>query len=231
VADPILDAGYDPLSDGAVRDTARAVRPKDAATLILVRRDGAPKLLMGRRHGGHAFMPSKWVFPGGAVDRFDARAPAASELRAHVARRLGARARGLAMAAVRETFEEAGLLLAKAGEANRAPSGWATFLQHGLPDLAALDYVARAITPPYRPRRFDARFFQADASALLNLERLPGTGELEEIAWVPLDEVQALDLPSITRFVVSEVAQRLEDPRRAIPFVRMVRGARRLDWL
>jgi 8-oxo-dGTP pyrophosphatase MutT (NUDIX family) len=231
VADPILDAGYDPLSDGALRETARAVRPKDAATLILVRREPRPALLMGRRHGGHAFMPSKWVFPGGGVDRADARAPSATELRPDVARRLGPRARGLAMAAVRETFEEAGLLLARPGGPARAPRGWEVFLEHGLPDLAALDYVARAVTPPYRPRRFDARFFLAEASALLSLERLAGTGELEEIAWTPLDEVQTLDLPSITRFVVSEVAQRLEDPGRGIPFVRMVRGARRLDWL
>ena len=71
----------------------------------------------------------------------------------------------------------------------------------------------------------------ADAEALLSLERLDGTGELEEIAWVPLAEVDQLDLPSITRFVVAEVAQRLVEPERSIPFVRMVRGARRLDWL
>jgi 8-oxo-dGTP pyrophosphatase MutT (NUDIX family) len=218
--DAILDASYDPLSDGALRESERAVRPRDAATLILVRREGArASLLMGRRHGKHAFMPQKWVFPGGAVDRSDGRAPAASELRPEVAERVGKRARALAMAAVRETAEEAGLQLAR-----ETPAG-------PLPDLAALSFVARAITPPYRPRRFDARFFLADASALLSLERTPGSGELEEIAWTPLDEVQALDLPSITRFVVSEVAQRLQDPSRPVPFVRMVRGTRRLDWL
>jgi hypothetical protein len=85
LADPVLDAGYDPLSDGAVRDGRRAIRPRDAATLILVRRNGEPRLLMGRRHGGHAFMPSKWVFPGGGVDRSDARAPSTSELDAATA--------------------------------------------------------------------------------------------------------------------------------------------------
>ena len=232
MADPILDAGYDPLSDGAIRDSRRALRPRDAATLILVRHDGPPSLLMGRRHSGHAFMPSKWVFPGGGVDRADARAPAGAELRPEVAARLGPRARALALAAVRETYEEAGLLLARPGAAVRAPAAWRPFLAHGaLPDLAALAYVARAITPPYRTRRFDARFFMADAEALLSLERLDGTGELEEIAWVSLAEVNQLDLPSITRFVVAEVAQRLVEPERPIPFVRMVRGARRLDWL
>jgi len=232
VADPILDAGYDPLSDGALRETARAVRPRDAATLILVRRSPQPSLLMGRRHRGHAFMPSKWVFPGGGVDRADARAPAATELRPEVARRLGPRARALALAAVRETFEEAGLLLARPAAAPaRGPAAWRPFLEQGLPDLAALDYVARAITPPYRPRRFDARFFLAEASALLDADRLAGAGELERIAWTPLDEIPRLDLPSITRFVVSEIAQRLEDPGRPVPFVRMVRGARTTEWL
>ena len=60
----------------------RAVKPRDAATLILLRRDAeAPRVLMGRRHRSHSFMPDKWVFPGGAVDRDDHRVPAASELR------------------------------------------------------------------------------------------------------------------------------------------------------
>ena len=223
---------FDPLADAAVREIAGAVRPRDAATLILVRGGPRPALLMGRRHTRHAFMPAKWVFPGGGVDRADRYAPSASELRPEVAAKAGPRARALAMAAVRETFEEAGLLLARAGRPARpAPEPWRDFIAHGLPDLAALDFVARAITPPYRTRRFDARFFQADASALLSPERLPGTGELEEIAWVPLDEAQDLDLPSITRFVVSEVGKRLDDPGRPVPFVRMLRGARKLDWI
>jgi 8-oxo-dGTP pyrophosphatase MutT (NUDIX family) len=232
-ADSILDAGYDPLSDGALRESARAVRPRDAGTLILVRRDGpAPRLLMGRRSEKHVFMPTKWVFPGGRAERGDARAPSATELHTGAAARLGSRGRALAMAAVRETFEEAGLLLAKPAHGRKAAGPWRAFADYGvLPDLAPLDYVARAITPPYRPRRFDARFFLADASALVSLERLPDCGELEEIAWFTLDEAMALDLPSITRFVVDEVGRRLTEPGRPVPFVRMVRGARRLDWL
>src|SRR5271154_3355667 len=71
--------------------TGRAVRPRDAATLIVLRRDG-PKLrvLMGRRHGGHSFMPDKWVFPGGRIDPSDFRAPVAAELRPEVATQLAA---------------------------------------------------------------------------------------------------------------------------------------------
>lgn len=232
MADPVLDASYDPLSDSAVRESSRAPRPRDAATLILVRRDAEPRILMGRRHSGHAFMPSKWVFPGGAVDRTDSRAPSASELDPETARRLGPRARALALAAIRETFEEAGLLLARPAEATRAPAAWRPFTERGvLPDLAPLVFVARAITPPYRHKRFDARFFMANAEHLLSLERLADTGELEEIAWFSMDEAETLDLPSITRFVVREVAQRLEAPERRAPFVRMVRGARSVDWL
>ncbi|MEO8113304.1 MAG: NUDIX domain-containing protein, partial [Phenylobacterium sp.] len=98
----------------------RAVRPRDAATLIVVRRDtGKPQVLMGRRHGRHSFMPNAWVFPGGRIDRADFRAPHATELRPEVAATFnthltGARGRALALAAIRETYEEAGLLLAQA---------------------------------------------------------------------------------------------------------------------
>jgi len=211
----------DPLSDADERDTSPARgRPRDAATLILVRRDRAePQLLMGRRHAAHAFMPDKWVFPGGRIDRPDFRARALSELRPEVTARLrrgasAGRARALAVAAIRETLEETGLLL------GREEGGTA------LPDLAALDYVARAVTPPGRVRRFDARFFMADAAALLSPDRTDGSGELEEIAWFAPGEALDLDLPSITRFVVGEVVERLQDPGRAPPFVRMVRGAK-----
>src|ERR1700733_3169181 len=89
--------------------TGRAVGPRGAATLIIIRRDGPkPRVLMGRRHGGHDFMPDKWVFPGGRIDPSDFRAPVASELRPDVAHRLYAtglarRARALALSAIRET--------------------------------------------------------------------------------------------------------------------------------
>lgn len=236
-----LDAKYDPTTDGVVRDAgAAAVRPRDAATLILVRRDGpAPQVLMGRRGGGHAFMPDKWVFPGGRVDRGDARAPAATELRPEVAAKLALTAprrpalpRALALAAVRETFEEAGLLLATPVAPRPAADPWRPYLALGAaPDLSALSFVARAITPPYRPRRFDARFFMAEADRLLSLDRAPDCGELDEIAWFTLAEARALDLPNITRFVLDDLEPRLDDPGRPIPCMRFHRGARRLEHL
>ena len=239
MTEPILEPDYDPRIDGAMRKAGdKRVRPRDAATLIIVRRDGAkPRLLMGRRNGGHDFMPDKWVFPGGRIDRSDFHAPYATDLRPDVAARLEktapqARARAIALTAIRETFEEAGLLLAKPAPTRPAAGPWREFLELGAePDLSALDFVARAITPPYRPKRFDARFFMAEADRLISLERRADCGELDEIAWVDLDEALALDLPNITRFVVQEVALRLDAPDRPAPFMRFLRGARHLTHL
>ena len=186
------------------RDARPALRPKDAASLILVWRDRAePRLLMGRRAAGHVFMASKWVFPGGRLDRADHAAPSASELApatsAWIERSAPPRrARALALAAVRETFEETGLILGRPGS-GRASGPWRAFLARGyLPDLAALAFLARAITPPGRSRRFDVRFFLAQAEALAELEPGPGCGELELIAWVSPAEMADLDLPAIT---------------------------------
>ena len=209
------------------------MRPKDAATLILVRQDGPePRVLMGRRHHGHSFMPEKWVFPGGKLDRSDYHAPHASDLHASVAARLHAspgRARALALAAVRETFEETGLLLGRPAAVRLYSGPWREFVAHGaLPDLAALDFVARAITPPAVGKRFDARFFMADASRLLSFKPAADCGELDEIGWFSLHQAQGLDLAGITRFVLADVALRLHDPLRPVPFVRVVNGVRRI---
>lgn len=211
--------------------TGERQRPKDAATLILTRGAlGSTEVLMGRRAPGHVFMASKWVFPGGRIERADYTAASATDLPPQDAVRLARegnarRARALALTAVRETFEETGLMLAEPAPVASVAGPWREFRAVGaLPDLAALSYVARAITPPGRTRRFDARFFMADAKALLHPEPTAGSGELDEIAWMALAEAQTLDLPAITRFVLNEVAERLVQPQRPLPFVRMVRG-------
>jgi 8-oxo-dGTP pyrophosphatase MutT (NUDIX family) len=206
-----------------------AVRPRDAATLIVVRRDGPkPQLLMGRRHGGHSFMPGKWVFPGGRIDRSDFYVPHTGVLKPETERRLrhglpAARATALALTAIRETFEETGLLIGKSATTSPRAGPWGPFLAQGaLPDLSCLDMVARAVTPPQLPKRFDARFLLAPAEALLSLERQPDCGELDEIAWVDIGEALALELPAITRFVVRDVAERLEKPEKPAFFMRFV---------
>lgn len=211
-------------------------RPKDAATLILTRdTSGSTEVLMGRRAPGHVFMASKWVFPGGRIERADFTAASATDLPHQDAARLARegnarRARALALTAVRETFEETGLMLAEPAPVASVAGPWREFRAVGaLPDLAALSYVARAITPPGRTRRFDARFFMADAKALLHPEPTAGSGELDEIAWMPLAEARALDLPAITRFVLGEVAERLIQPGRPLPFVRMIRGTHHVE--
>lgn len=208
---------------GERKDQRRAVRPRDAATLILYRGEGSGlELLMGRRHEGHRFMPNQWVFPGGRLDRADLHTPA-TPLRAEVAAPLGRaapprRAHGLGVAAIRETFEETGLMIgvADARAARLAGGPLAAFAEAGLvPDLAALDYVARAITPPYRPMRFHARFFLAPGAAARGEAR--PSPELTEVAWVPLAEAARLDLPRITGVVLDVIGRRLAGEDRRIP--------------
>jgi 8-oxo-dGTP pyrophosphatase MutT (NUDIX family) len=215
-----------------------AVRPKSAATVMIIRRDGPkPRVLMGRRHGGHSFRPDRWVFPGGRIDRADHRAPFATDLRPEVQATFDAylkpgRGRALALAAIRETWEEAGLLLAKTAPPRPAAGPWRPFVEQGaLPDLEALDVIARAITPPMVGKRFDTWFLLADAERLVSLERQGDCGELDEIAWVDFDEAQALPLPSVTRMMIKEAVARMADPARPKPFMRFQAGAMRPAYL
>src|SRR5262249_4398310 len=199
------------------------VRPKDAATLILVDRAGpVPKVLPGKRHHGHKFMPGKFVFPGGRVDPADRRMPAARPLdpstEAHLMKRLqrpsAEKARAFALAAIRETFEETGLLLGVRGHATaKVPPGpWAGFAEANiLPDLGALHFIGRAIPPPGRPRRFDARFFTMDASAIAHrVEGVTGPdAELVELVWMPLKDAKELDMPAVTGVMLEELDARI----------------------
>ncbi|MEG2498078.1 NUDIX domain-containing protein, partial [Brevundimonas sp.] len=184
---------------------------------------------------GHVFMASKWVFPGGRIDPSDFRAHAIGSLNHDTARRLEMemphrRARALALTAIRETFEETGLILGKPAAAISVAGPWREYRQAGaIPDLSALTYVARAITPPGRTRRFDARFFTAPVEALLDPDNIEGSGELDEIAWLPIEEAMKLDLPSITRFVLGEALERRQSPNRPLPFVRMLYGQHRIE--
>lgn len=219
----------------------KAVRPKDAATLILVdRSERVPKVLLGKRHARHKFMPGKFVFPGGGVDPSDKAMPVASALDPQAEMRLmqrfykasPLRARALALAAVRETFEETGLMLGRRGEAAKAPDGaWSDFARHQvLPDLSNIHFVGRAITPPGRSRRFDARFFTMDASAVAHrVEGVTGPdAELVELVWIPLTEAKQLDIPTVTAVMLEELDARIADGfghGLPVPFYRMIRGS------
>ena len=237
--------GYDPkhTPGSEYRSGGRAARPRDAATLVIVRDDGKhPRILMGQRSAGHKFMPNKFVFPGGKVDTGDGRLRPPHDLHPAVMARLSrgcsqTRARALAMAAIRETYEETGLVL---GEPNtptlktRSPH-WREFLQFDVnPRLDGLHLIARAITPPYRKRRFDARFFMGDADLIQgDVHEAPeGSGELLGIHWVSLKDAQALELPGITRMVLIEVERRLREghtPEDKGPFVHFRHGKTVID--
>ena len=179
------------------------VRPRDAASLVILRqRKGGTEVLLGRRASRHRFMPNVFVFPGGRVDVADRDVDVAAELAKPVAKKLQNKftpvmSRALAVAAVRETFEETGLVI---GE--RQKKGGVR------PDLARLDYVARAITPPDSPMRFHARFFCIDAEHATG--RVRDSHELQLLQWFPLAEALAMPLVDVTEFVLQEIQRRQE---------------------
>ena len=207
------------------------MRPRDAATLIIVRDNR--EVLLGVRSSSHVFMPHMYVFPGGRVDAGDARVPCPVPLRREVEGKLTrsvtpARARALAMTAVRETFEETGLVVGEqASEPVRSSSQhWKPFFDLGVvPALDKLEYVARAITPPNNLRRFDARFFLVDACHVSG--ELTGNGELEDLRWVDISRANRLELSPITELVLNLLGERLRGGNgdlHAIPFYRELFG-------
>lgn len=216
---------------------------KDAATLILWRRRaGKLEVLMGERHGASVFMPNRYVFPGGRLDLADYRVAPAAPLNPVSTTRL-ARCRGtgprkgvaLALAAIRETFEESGLRIASPAQSlKEAPPNWSDFCRgNQAPDPSALLYICRAITPPGRPRRFDARFFAAPAE--LAVGELTPSAELDKLSWVTPADTEGLPLPGITQYVIANLEHWLAppaatDPAQPVPFHHMLRGQRLLDW-
>ncbi|HVY42106.1 MAG: NUDIX hydrolase [Bacteroidota bacterium] len=224
------------------------LRPRDAATLIIVDRTAAAaRVLLGKRRTDLKFMPGKYVFPGGRVDKADRYATAADDLDESEKRKLlldmkgvpsPARARALALAAVRETYEEAGLIIG-GPVADHAPpksDAWRRFYDTGfVPKLAPLTYFARAITPPGRPRRFDTRFFCVDAASIVHRTQAPEE-ELSGLVWMTLEEARTLDLPPITRVILEDLADRLKsgvlhDASAAVPYYHNRNGSFKRELL
>ncbi|MFT5160768.1 MAG: 8-oxo-dGTP pyrophosphatase MutT (NUDIX family) [Paracoccaceae bacterium] len=207
---------------------------RNAATVILLRDKATdPKILMGQRGKNAAFMPNKFVFPGGALDKTDADVPLATALSeqcmAHLQKQSDPDlAVPLVLAAIREVWEETGLLLGEASatardQAGNVPPDWRTFFEHGvLPSGAGMKFVFRAITPPGRPRRFDARFFVVDtdrvASDLDDFDQ--ACDELSHLQWISLKDARNLDMPFITEVVLAEIEADLREPDRSarVPF-------------
>ncbi|MBO6716655.1 MAG: NUDIX hydrolase [Rhizobiaceae bacterium] len=212
-------------------------RPRDAATLILLDETGGKfRVLLGRRSRHHAFMPGRFVFPGGRTDPADARIQVATDLHPDEqvklvgtgARASEARARAIALSAVRETYEEAGLLIGRAGDFSTRNPGWLGFAEHRVvPALDRLRYVARAVTPPGRVRRFDTRFIAAwKRDVAVELPQGGPTDELEELAWFDIAEAKELEVPLITKTVLADLENRLRadpglNPGGPVPYYHM----------
>lgn len=216
--------------------TEDKTRIRDAATIILARegREG-PEVLMGQRGAAAAFMPNKFVFPGGATDAGDADVPLARSLSEictrrlaafqHEATRPGLTPEMLAVTAIRELWEETGLtLVSQAPWPKAPPAEWQPLAERGLlPDAAGLQFVFRAITPPGRPRRFDARFFIADVTSITGDpdDFSQAQDELSHLQWIPLSRARTFDLPFITEVALAEIGHRFSGrtpPEEGVPF-------------
>lgn len=237
----------EPISGAPPADKNQPLRPRDSSTLIIVDQTaGEPRVLMGKRRMDQVFMPGKYVFPGGRVDAADKGIESIDELSAADTAKLLVemrdtpsvqRARTIALAAIRETFEETGILVGAPGVCQRAieQEAWRGFFDLGyLPKLSQLRFFARAVTPPGRPRRYDSRFFYADVSAI-GLRTDVNDGELSSLDWFTFDEMRALDLPAITRVVLEDLIDRLKldlqgsaaGDAAAVPFYRHKNGSSR----
>lgn len=205
--------------DQRSREPRARIRPRDAATLIIVDATGAhPKVLMGRRRPDQIFLPDTFVFPGGRVEPADrafarhCRLAAAESIcvQSHMhGKPSERRAAALALAALRETFEETGVLVGNppaAASGTPAATSWTELLSGGFePGLENLTYLARAITPPARPRRYDTRFFIVDAGRIAH-RVAQSDGELLDIGWFTVEAARSLKLPSITRHIMDDLA-------------------------
>lgn len=194
------------------------MKPVDAAELVLIRQGrGEAEVLLGRRHGKSGFLPDIYVAPGGRVDPGDHRPSGFPEaLHPNVTAELasgGSRRPPLAFprAALRETFEETGLLVGRpggSGKPNAAdqPVWLAYHAQHLAPDFGGIDFLCRAITPVYSRRRFNTRFFLADGA--LCCGELRSNGELEDLAWRGESALRHLNIVDVTQYVLAEALRR-----------------------
>ena len=203
---------------------------KNAATVILLRGSQKnPEVLMGQRGKNASFMPNKFVFPGGALDPGDSEIDFNGDIPTKCIEKLRLKAdpslaKPLIAAGIRELWEETGLILGSKSKTkmDSIPKNWKNFFALGYqPSADNIEFVFRAITPPGRTRRFDARFF------LLSSDNIKGdlddfskaSGELSHLQWIELNSTQNLDLPFITEIVLSEVLSKLKGNRNnGIPF-------------
>ncbi|KAA0970131.1 NUDIX hydrolase [Aureimonas fodinaquatilis] len=216
---------------------------RDAASLFIVDDRGSePLILVGRRAHTHIFMAGKTVFPGGRVDPEDLRlarqfrldGPAEERLTAQTTRRFSAtRPVALALAAIRETYEETGVMIGHKGQFETASPAWQPFNQSSvIPAPELLTPVARAITPPGLPRRYDTRFFAVSARSIAwhTPDGALPTNELTSVEWMSLPRLAEEPLADITRIILAALVERMEsgalyDPTHPMVFHRRRNGA------
>jgi 8-oxo-dGTP pyrophosphatase MutT (NUDIX family) len=231
----------DALESNSLAKASVPLRPRDAASLILLKREGGvATVLLGKRRADLAFMPNQFVFPGGRVDACDRTASTSGPMKDADAARLSAgmgakasarRVRALPAAALRECYEETGYMIGRPMEHGQTASPLPF-----VPDHSALRYVARAITPTGRVRRFDTRFFAVLAQDRAHLHPAgPPDAEFSELRWATLDEALNLDCPAITKTIIGALADRLAaDPHLAgdlpVPEFRMRHGRFLCEW-
>jgi 8-oxo-dGTP pyrophosphatase MutT (NUDIX family) len=214
----------------AVRAKPGIVRPRDAASLILLRGSGSRlELLAGRRPGHVKFMPGVWVFPGGAIDPEDRR-PWPMETGTES---LPPRLQHSARAALRETWEEVGVLVGRRDPTalRLAPERSAITAAYARLGIAAafdhLLYVGRAITPTRAPRRFNTRFFLAEGEAVFG--EPASSEELEDVAWHPIGRRPLAPFADVTQFMLARaIAMREGTARAESPLFYTVQRKRRI---
>ena len=221
---------------------------RDAASVVLVRdRTTDPKVLVGQRGSSAVFMPNKYVFPGGALDPDDNSMRLLGKPSAACLERLKIRSGQvpvdqILLCAVREVWEETGLRLAECPDRpapeTEIPGIWKEFCRSGLrPSAKGLIFFSRAITPPGRTRRFDARFFFGDIDSIA-LSGDPdnfgaASDELANLQWITLEAAGRLNIAFITSQVLAELTRivQLDGPPDRVPFRYQENGVGRLDYL
>ena len=204
------------------------VRARDAASLILLRGEGRDlELLAGRRPLTVRFMPGVYVFPGGAVDAED-RLPWQSEVDADS---LPPGLMRCARAALRETWEETGVLFGRrSAVGERLSSGSPVaeaYAEAGvIPGFGRLRYVGRAITPARVFRRFNTRFFLGDGAEVVG--EPTATDELEDVRWHPIGRRELEPFRDVSQFMLARAIAMRAGDRSPAPLFYTVGSKRRI---
>ena len=239
---PIKDSGAHNFGDMKItqseknqrRALKRAPRPRIASTLVLScgPKDNL-KILMGQRSSRHDFMPSVYVFPGGRVDRADSYAPYAHDLSARTQRILESaynprKARAVALASIRETWEETGLMLGTptSSQRNINHASYDDFRKAGqMPDLSGIEVFGRAVTPPHRHKRFDAWFFVKHMGDIAPPPTYDSQ-ELLNVDWFDFKQIEQLETQRATTMMLDVLKRYLaaDKPPQDIFYSKAVHG-------